>query len=127
MAKLLAFSVPADRLFRLSMLCASIGAEFEPVPPERCGETLGALAAGSGGARGAKPLPEEMLVMAGFPDAMIDALLDGWRKAGLAPVRLKAVLTPTNAAWTPARLQAELLREDRMMRGPSRKTNDPGR
>jgi hypothetical protein len=75
---------------------------------------LGKLA-GSASAAGpaAMPFPEEMLLMAGFRNDQMDALLAGLRESGLAPVPLNAVLTPFNAAWDSVKLHDELIREAR--------------
>ena len=51
-----------------------------------------------------------MLLMAYFPDKLIDRLLAGMKAKGMAIPR-KAVLTPTNAGWNSAQLFAELSRE----------------
>ena len=58
-----------------------------------------------------EPLPEEMLVMARFPAGLMQAFLQGIRKSGLRPVSLKAMLTPTNAAWDSRALALELSKE----------------
>ena len=54
---------------------------------------------------------EEMLVMAHFPPALVQAFLQGLRRAGVRPGALKAVLTPTNAQWDSLALYTELCRE----------------
>ena len=54
---------------------------------------------------------EEMLVMAHFPPALVQAFLQGLRRAGVRPGGLKAVLTPTNAQWDSLALYTELCRE----------------
>ena len=63
------------------------------------------------------PFEEEMLVMADFPQGLMQTFLQGMRRAGAAPVYLKAVLTPTNAGWDSVTLHTELSREDAAMRG----------
>ena len=60
------------------------------------------------------PLPGEMLVMAWLNGKITDLFLQGLRRAH-AGVALKAVLTPTNSAWTPRALYAELQREHEAM------------
>ena len=54
---------------------------------------------------------DEMLVMAYFPQALVMQFLQALRKAGVAPVALKAVLTPTNAGWSSVALHTELCKE----------------
>lgn len=52
--------------------------------------------------------------MAGLNGKITDLFLQGLRRAH-AGVALKAVLTPTNSAWTPRALYAELQREHEAM------------
>ena len=54
---------------------------------------------------------EEMLVMAHFPPALMQAFLQGLRRAGVRPGGLKAMLTPTNAQWDSLALYRELCKE----------------
>lgn len=99
------------------MAAARLKLRVRDVPQERMGRTLGELCGPNAGAQAAPEPPEgaqtpgeAMLVMAHFPPPVMDAFLRAVRSMGVrAP--LKAVLTPTNAAWTPARLCAELRRE----------------
>ena len=54
---------------------------------------------------------EPMLVMCGLDEAALNAFLTALRYAPLPPIPLKAVLTPTNAAWNALTLHRELSRE----------------
>lgn len=73
---------------------------------------------------GAKPgiyaaigFPVEMLVLCGLEEGDLDRFLKAYRKAEIAPVPLKAVLTPYNVSWTAEKLFGELMAEHtRMMR-----------
>ncbi len=58
----------------------------------------------------APPMAEEMLLMAGFSEALMDAFLGRLRRMG-ASVSLKAILTDQNAVWNGSQLQAELKQE----------------
>ena len=64
---------------------------------------------------GAQVFSDEMLVMAFFPQGMMNVFLQALRRAGVSPIALKAVLTPTNAAWSSAQLHEELSREHAAM------------
>ena len=64
-----------------------------------------------GGSWEGEAFSDEMLVMAHFPAPLLQAFLQGMRRAGVRPVALKAVLTPTNAAWDSNALHAELCKE----------------
>lgn len=54
---------------------------------------------------------EEMLVMFAMQGAGLSEFLQFFRDEGLAPVALKAVVTPTNIGWTSNALYQELCRE----------------
>lgn len=54
---------------------------------------------------------DEMLVMKDFSNEQLDDFLDFFKKNGLAPVNLKAILTPVNQTWNSLQLHAELLEE----------------
>lgn len=57
-----------------------------------------------------QPLGGQMAVLCELEDKLDDVLL-ALRTAGLGSETLKAVLTPTNAAWEPVQLYKELQRE----------------
>lgn len=84
---------------------------IQPVDPRQCGKTIGQLALlpEPGQGSGEAPLSEPMMVLC-VRQEKLDGLLAALRKAGVPPI-CKAILTPTNAGWTPARLLAELQRE----------------
>lgn len=58
-----------------------------------------------------RPFHDEMLIMNGFSHQDLNFLLNELIHTG-HPVRLKAVVTPTNQSWTAAALHAQLLAED---------------
>ena len=112
-----------DRLLRLSMLASSLGIQVKAAAESEYGQPLAALCGM------VKPLPhpqnvqitEEIMVMAGFPDALIDRFLREIRQSGLRPVRLKAVLTPYNQGWTLGELSLRLSQEAAQMEGRSKR------
>lgn len=55
-------------------------------------------------------LPEEMMIMCGFTQSMIQELLIRIRRQRMAPVDLKAVLTPTNQNWNSLEIYEEIKR-----------------
>lgn len=57
----------------------------------------------------------EMLVLCGFTPDKLDDFLAAFAAGGVPSVALKAVLTPSNAAWTAGALCTELLRERQAM------------
>ncbi|MFQ7855497.1 MAG: DUF3783 domain-containing protein [Flavonifractor plautii] len=71
---------------------------------------------GAGGGPSRRPLrrgrlDDEMLLIVNCPGSLLDLFLQAFRRQKLAPVRLKAVLTPTNREWDSVALHAELCRE----------------
>ncbi len=111
--RLLCFQIPAEMAGKLRLICMRFGIRFQPVPQEDWGKTLGTLCGLEEAAEDASPqaVPEKMLVMALFPSGMAQQFLLALRRAKLPPVPLKAVLTPTNSAWTPGQLYQELCKE----------------
>ncbi|MGN0254999.1 MAG: DUF3783 domain-containing protein [Chordicoccus sp.] len=60
-------------------------------------------------------LPCRMLILSGIEDADLDFLLPMIGSCGITQDDLKAMLTPTNAVWTPRRLCTELAGEHAAM------------
>ncbi len=54
---------------------------------------------------------DEMLVFAASGKEKVFAFLERMKERGVAPVALKAVLTPVNILWTPEELHRELKKE----------------
>ena len=110
---LLCVQLDQEKLTRLSFLALGLGIRVRPVKKEEWGQPLGALCGLLPFVQSAPGLriPDEMLVMAGFPDGLLDAFLRAYRESGLAPVRLKAVLTDTNMRWHFGQLHAQLCQE----------------
>ena len=73
---------------------------------------------------GAQDFSDEMLVMAFFPQGMVNVFLQTMRRAGISPIALKAVLTPTNAAWSSTQLHEELAREHAAMTAREKSTHE---
>lgn len=73
-------------------------------------QTIGKIAMlPTGGDYHGLPLSEAMMVLC-VAQEKLDSILLALRNAGLPPF-CKAVLTPTNAGWTPVQLLTELQRE----------------
>ena len=112
---LLMYNLSGERARAISMAAMRLKIRVRRVEPEEYGLPLAILCgleeASAESARAVQPFEDEMLVMALFPAGMMNAFLQGMRRMGTAPVALKAVLTPTNAAWDSVRLREELARE----------------
>ncbi len=63
----------------------------------------------------------EIMVFSGISSEGLDMFLGAWRMAGIAPVPLKAILTPYNYTWTVYQLTQELVREHTAMMMERRK------
>ena len=108
---LFTWNLTAERLGSLREICAALSVSVRPVAPHEAEKPLAALGeAVPAPGLTAMPFVEEMLLMAYFPDKLIDKLLAGMKAKGIVIPR-KAVLTPTNAGWNSVQLFAELSRE----------------
>lgn len=110
--KILLFEVPEGELLsRIRLVSMMENVELRTVGRQEYGKTIGqiALLPASGG-DGVQPGLEEPMMVLCVQQNRLDGVLAAFRKAGVPPI-CKAVLTPTNAAWTPSQLLAELQRE----------------
>ena len=94
---ILLYNLDNPRGAKIRRMCLSLRLRTALVPRESYGLPLGELAEGA--------VPETPYDGDGFDDEM------AFRRQKLAPVRLKAVLTPTNREWDSVALHAELCRE----------------
>ncbi len=120
MSTVLAYNLTPERAGRIRTLCAIHKLRLVTVPQERFGEAVGSVAGILPAAEASPPeapFTEEMLVLCQLSEQTLQAFLHGFRKAGIPPVALKAVLTPTNAAWDAQSLCAELRKEHAAMTG----------
>ncbi len=87
------------------------GGSVRVVPPKDWGLSVGEIADGKSAPENAVPplAAGKMLVLCGFEGEQLDVVIDALRKAGVTGHR--AVLTPHNRSWMPARLLAELDKE----------------
>lgn len=105
---------------QIRMLCLKLGLQIRNVGREQYLEPVGALA----GVQGfeltgeiytGEGFQDEMLVMKGFSNSVLDAFLRGFRTMKIAPVALKAVLTESNCGWNSLELYDELVKEHEAM------------
>ena len=114
----LCYNLQPEKLGRLRVLALRLGIGVRVVEPEKFGLPVGALAGVLNAPEmieEAEPFSDEMLVMAHFRPGMLDAFLNGFRQSRIPPVKLKAMLTETNAAWSAARLHREIRAEHEQM------------
>lgn len=110
---ILCFALPEEDCAALKRFAKGYGASIRRVLPSSYALPIAAVAGGmeAPAAPLLQELPEPMLVFANFPEAMLDVFLSALRASGLRKVALKAVVTPTNAAWKADELYRELCRE----------------
>ena len=114
MPTVLLYHLDSPKGTRIKMLCLALKIRVRTVAEEEFGESLLSLCGMA--PKENRPLKgesfsEEMLVMANFSGALLNAFLQGFRKKKIPSVALKAVLTPENSAWDSCQLYKELLRE----------------
>ena len=107
---------PEERTMRMIRYLTAQGVSVRTVQANELGESLGFLFSLPGydkrntSVMTPQKIPE-MLVMHGFDQAMLDEFLRFFRMENIRRVELKAILTPTNAAWTAAELSRHLTAE----------------
>ena len=122
-AMVLCYNMDGDRALAVRALAQAAGIQPFLVPPEAYLQTIGALCGlepGSDLAYEGEGFKEEMMLMAFLEKGMLTSFLDSFHHRGLAPVRLKAMLTDTNAAWTAPALYAEIAKEHAAMHSGGR-------
>ena len=107
---ILTFNLNEDRLSKLRFLCMKLGVAVKPVPAEDFCQPISALCGLSEPveASPAEAFAEEMLIFCHMDNALVNRFLQTAKQMRFAPVALKAILTPTNAEWTPVQLCREL-------------------
>ena len=110
---ILAYSLSDARLGKLRFLCMKLGILVKAVPAEDFAQPIGALCGVSERVDAPEPaaLPGEMIVFCHMDSRAVDRFLQTARQMRVPPFPIKAVLTPTNAAWNAPQLYAELAQE----------------
>ena len=120
----LCYNIRPEKLGRLRVLALRLGIGVRVVEADKFALPVGALAGvlePPETVETAEPFSDEMLVMAHFRPGMLDAFLNGFRQNRIPSVKLKAMLTETNAAWSAARLHREILAEHEQMEAMRKK------
>ena len=109
---LLTYNLRGERAAKIRMAAMRFRVRLRAVERREYARPLAELVeSGPEGDWDGEAFDEEMLVMAHFPPALVQAFLQGLRRAGVRPGGLKALLTPTNAQWDSRALHAELCKE----------------
>lgn len=114
--KILLFHIDRKKQSQIEQLCRSMQIQAILVERHQYGESLGALARIQGMPLTHVPFqgaefPLEMLVFSGMDSQALDLFLKKYKETQLAPIPLKAVLTPYNVFWSAEKLYGELLKE----------------
>ena len=109
---LLCYNLTGEKMQKIRLAAMRLKIRVRPIAREEYGQTLEELTDATYDGAG---FEDEMLVMANFPAGMMNTFLGLFRRMGIAPVALKAMLTPTNTAWDSEKLHEELAGEHRAM------------
>ena len=120
----LCYNLQPEKLGRLRVLALRLGIGVRVVEPEQFALPVGALAGVTETpetVEAVEPFTDEMLVMAHFRPGMLDAFLNGFRQSRIPPVKLKAMLTETNAGWNAVKLCNTIREEHEQMEAMRKK------
>ena len=120
----LLYNADTQREKEIRTLCLRCGIRVNTVPASLFGLPLRELLP-AGQAAAAQMVPtaaqdsfsEEMMVICGLTRPKLMLFLDEFKKQGIRPVALKAVLTEHNQAWDSVTLYQEISREHAFMHG----------
>lgn len=112
--EILFYNLASSKGFKIEELCKRLGIQVRYVKEEEYQVTLGYLCGltmefGENSEVGA--ITEEMFVMVGFTEALLERFLKEFKTIHVESVQLKAVLTEHNRAWTSYALYQELCKE----------------
>lgn len=107
---------------QIRMLCLTLGLKIRVVDKAQYEEAIGAIAGVpgyelKGGSYEGQGFDDEMLILKGFSERILDSFLQGFRKMKIQPVALKAILTEANCGWNSIELHDELVKEHESMHG----------
>lgn len=125
---LLCYNLSGEKMQKIRLAAMRLKIRVRPVEADEYAQTVAALCGleeKTNAAYVGAGFEDEMLVMANFPAGMMNAFLGLFRRMGIAPVALKAMLTPTNAAWDSEKLHAEIAGEHQAMMNGKEKRHQP--
>lgn len=125
---LLCYNLSGEKMQKIRLAAMRLKIRVRPVEEDEYAQTVAALCGleeKTDAAYVGTGFEDEMLVMANFPAGMMNAFLGLFRRMGIAPVALKAMLTPTNAAWNSEKLHAEIAGEHQAMMNGKEKRHQP--
>ena len=125
---LLCYNLSGEKMQKIRLAAMRLKIRVRPVEKDEYAQTVAALCGleeKTDAAYVGAGFEDEMLVMANFPAGMMNAFLGLFHRMGIAPVALKAMLTPTNAAWDSEKLHAEIAGEHQAMMNGKEKRHQP--
>ena len=125
---LICYNLSGEKMQKIRLAAMRLKIRVRPVEKDEYAQTVAALCGleeKTDAAYEGAGFEDEMLVMANFPAGMMNAFLGLFRRMGIAPVALKAMLTPTNAAWDSEKLHAEIAGEHQAMMNGKEKRHQP--
>lgn len=125
---LLCYNLSGEKMQKIRLAAMRLKIRVRPVEEDEYAQTVAALCGleeKTDAAYVGAGFEDEMLVMANFPAGMMNTFLGLFRRMGIAPVALKAMLTPTNAAWDSEKLHAEIAGEHQAMMNGKEKRHQP--
>lgn len=125
---LLCYNLSGEKMQKIRLAAMRLKIRVRPVEEDEYAQTVAALCGleeKTDAAYVGAGFEDEMLVMTNFPAGMMNAFLGLFRRMGIAPVALKAMLTPTNAAWNSEKLHAEIAGEHQAMMNGKEKRHQP--
>jgi len=111
---LLCYNLVGEKSRKIRLLAMRLTIRVRVVVPEEYGQTLVALCGMEPLKPAATPeavFTDEMLVLAHFSTDLLDRFLSAFRRDGIEPVALKAMLTETNQSWDSHTLHDQLAEE----------------
>lgn len=114
----LLFNVPKQKAAKIIRASLPLKLRVKNVPKADFAKTLGEIAGISEPTESVYDgdgISEEMMVLCGFSDKLIDKLFFTMKKTGAGLVKLTAILTETNKDWNVTTLFNELKKEREQM------------
>ena len=125
---LLCYNLGGEKMQKIRLAAMRLRIRVRPVEKDEYAQTVAALCGleeKTDAAYAGAGFEDEMLVMANFPAGMMNTFLSLFRRMGIVPVALKAMLTPTNAAWDSEKLHEEIAGEHQAMMNGEAKLHQP--
>lgn len=120
MKEILLYNLDNEKGKQIRQVCSPLSISCRDVASDEYLQTIGALAGLPGFMLrpmtvAAPAFSDEMMLFCGFTNDDIYDFLSRYKAAGIAPVHLKATLTPHNVGWNSLEIHDELTKEHEAM------------